>query len=68
MEHTGKKLTKKVVMERLPRASSITANHLQSAYIYGSTQQQRRIERWGRMQRKIIRSIGNPAKKDGTQL
>jgi hypothetical protein len=53
---------------RLPRSSGITSTHMQSAYIYGSTHQQRRIERWGRMQRKIIQSIGKPAKKDGTQL
>jgi hypothetical protein len=52
---------------KAPRSSGVTAQHMQSAYIYGSTHQQRRIERWGRMQRKIIQSIGKPAKKDGTQ-
>jgi|HubBroStandDraft_4_1064222.scaffolds.fasta_scaffold35407_5 hypothetical protein len=51
---------------RLPRASSITSTHLIVAFIYGSLNQQRRIESFGRLNRKVLRGIGRPAKQDGT--
>jgi len=60
------KPSKSTVGLKLPRSSGVTAHHLVSAFIYGSTHQQRRIERWGRMNRKILRGIGKPAQKDGT--
>jgi hypothetical protein len=61
-----KKPNKHTVGLRLPRSSGITEQHLYSAYVYGSTNQQRRIERWGRMNRKILRNIGKPSTSDGT--
>ena len=51
---------------RLPRSSGITEQHLYQAFIYGSTHQQKRIERWGRMNRKILRNISKPSTSDGT--
>jgi hypothetical protein len=59
---------KKIVVERLPRSQGVVERHMVAAYIWGSKHHQRRIEVWGRMQRKILHSIGAPAKKDGTQL
>ena len=57
---------KTVVVERLPRSSSITSAHMLAAFIYGSLRQQRRIEMIGRLNRKVLRGIGRPAKQDGT--
>jgi len=68
VKNPDKKPSKFTVGVKLPRSSGISEQHLYSAYVYGSTRQQRRIETWGRMSRRILRSIGKPAKKDGTQL
>jgi hypothetical protein len=62
------KPNKSTVGLRLPRSSGITEQHLYSAFIYGSTHQQRRIKQWGRMQKRILRNIGRDSKHDGTQL
>jgi hypothetical protein len=56
----------KMTTEKLPRASSITSTHMQSAFIYGSIRAARRIELFGRMNRRVLRNIGKPAEKDGT--
>ncbi|MGB8801168.1 MAG: hypothetical protein WCC97_10800 [Candidatus Acidiferrales bacterium] len=57
---------KTIVVERLPQSSSITSIHLMSAFIYGSIRQQKRIEMFGRLNRKVLRGIGRPAAQDGT--
>jgi hypothetical protein len=51
---------------KLPKASSITKDHMVSAYVYGSSRQQKRIEAFGRLNKKILQGIGKPAKHDGT--
>jgi hypothetical protein len=50
----------------MPKAASISKNQIISAYVYDSTRAQRRIESYGRLNRKILRNIGKPAQKDGT--
>jgi hypothetical protein len=56
----------KTVIERLPRAQSITSDHLIQAFIYGSRRQQQRIDAFGRLNRRVLRGIGKPALQDGT--
>ena len=64
----GAKQTKATVGLKVPRAQGITEQHLYSAFIYGSERQQRRIEQWGRMNRRILKNIGKPATQDGTSV
>lgn len=50
---------------KLPKASSITEDHLEAA-LSGSTHQQKRITLYGKLNRRILKNIGKPALKDGT--
>ena len=51
---------------QLPRSQGIDAERIEFAYVNGSTHEQYRIEEWGRMNRRILRSLGKPATEDGT--
>jgi hypothetical protein len=54
------------VVQRLPKASSLTQTHIIMAVVYKSRHQQQRIEEFGRLNRRILRGIGKPAREDGT--
>jgi hypothetical protein len=61
-----KKSKSKPTLDPLPKSQGVVAVHIEQAYVFGSKRQQDRIERYGRMNRKILRSIGNDADHDGT--
>ena len=53
-------------ISRIPHAQSIVVHHLIAAYVYESRSARDRIEKYGRMSKKILRNIGRPAQVDGT--
>jgi hypothetical protein len=54
------------VTGKLPKSQGVVAHHILQAYVYGSERQQKRIETYGRMNKKILRGIGKPHDQDGT--
>ena len=53
-------------LDPLPKSQGVVAHHIEQAFVYGSKHQQNRIEAYGRLNRKVLKSIGKPALEDGT--
>ena len=55
----------KILVQRLPRASGITPDHIYFL-LCGSKLQASRLLAYGKLNRRILRNIGRPALHDGT--
>lgn len=53
-----KKIFARGVQPEVPAAKSITASHMQQAYVFENRRQQRRIEAFGKINLKTLKSLG----------